>query len=153
MRSNPNLQLPTFPRAGLRRNYKFHPLAAVQTDPRVFRVEGSPPSSAPRGKLGSLSSLQACSYHIYAQQLFSPPAPHLPAPTRRGEIESLEGEARVSRGMCANASPQGLPDAGRRGRDLRKIQSGVRARGAAGWAGAEPDTWRNAAQDQRKYDI
>ena len=32
-------------------------------------------------------------------------------------------------------------------------QSGVRAGGAAGWAEAEPDTWRNAAQDQRKYDI
>lgn len=58
-----------------------------------------------------------------------PSVPHPPPETRRGEIESLGGEARVARGMCADASPQGLPDAWRRGGFSRKIYKGEGERG------------------------
>lgn len=55
--------------------------------------------------------------------------------------------------MRADASPRGLPDARRRGRVLQENKARGAEGEAVGGAGAEPDTWRNAAQDQRKYDI
>lgn len=74
---------------------------------------------------GAVFRLVCTTFALPNSPLCSPPSPN----TRRGEIESLGGEARVARGMCADASPQGLPDARRRGRFSRKIyKAGERGR-------------------------
>lgn len=63
-----------------------------------------------------------------------------------GEIESLGGEGKERRSHPPGRSRRG------KGEGAPGKQSGVGGE-AVGWAEAEPDTWRNTAQDQRKYDI
>ena len=70
---------------------------------------------------GAVFRLVCTTFALHNSPLCSPPSPN----NRRGEIESPRGEARVARGMCADASPQCLPDARRRGEVLQEnIQRG-----------------------------